>query len=128
MWDPTTGKPFTDAEVKKIIDASAPYWCEGLSILGGEPTAPWNIKSATELARLFKQAYPQKTVWAWSGRLKSEIEKLEGGEDFLASIDVLIDGPFIQERKDISLKWRGSSNQRLWRKVCGEWMLEDPMM
>lgn len=118
IWSPYTGKPFTGKTIDKIIEVSKPYWCWGLSILGGEPSASWNIQSAIKLARAFKAAYPGKDVWCWSGRTLEEIEKLKYGPDLLLSIDCLVDGRFIEELKDISLKWRGSSNQRVLKK-CG---------
>lgn len=129
IWSPEKGKDFTEETVEKIIKVSKPFWCEGLSILGGEPTAPWNIETATSLAKAFKAAFPSKDVWAWSGRYKDAIEKLDKGPAFLDAIDVLIDGPFIEELKDMSLRWKGSSNQRLWRKTNGVWFHDtDPMM
>lgn len=77
-------------------------------MLGGEPTASWNIESCIRLAKAFKAAYPNKDIWMWSGRLLSDIEKLEHGPELLSLVDTLIDGPFIEELKDLSLKWRGS--------------------
>lgn len=129
IWNPDTGKPFTEETVEKIIRTSKPAWCEGLSILGGEPTAPWNIETAIKLAKRFKAAYPEKDIWLWSGRYMDAIERLEHGKELLDAIDVLIDGPFVESLKDVSLRFRGSSNQRTWVKTDGRWLLQcDPMM
>lgn len=125
-WSPKAGKPFTEEIIRKIITVSEPYWCEGLSILGGEPTAPWNIKSAIELAKKFKKAYPNKDVWMWSGRYIEEIEQLKHGRELLEVVDVLIDGPFEEDKKDLSLKWMGSSNQRIINTK--KWLKDHPTL
>ena len=106
IWDPSVGKPFTQETVKKIIDVSSPYWCEGLSILGGEPTADWNIEAVIDLAKQFKEAYPSKDIWMWSGRYMGEIASKQWACRLLPNIDVLIDGPFVESLKDISLLWK----------------------
>jgi len=130
IWDPSTGKLFTQETIDKIIKTASPDWCEGLSILGGEPTADWNIEAVIDLAKQFKQAYPSKNIWMWSGRYMNEIASKSWAERLLSNIDVLIDGPFVESLKDLSLVWRGSSNQRLWRKDKeGTWrMTSDPML
>lgn len=91
IWSPETGQPFTQATIDKIIRTSAPEWCAGLSILGGEPTASYNIDAVIELAKQFRKIYPEKNIWMWSGRYKEEIEKLPNGKKLLKYIDVLVD-------------------------------------
>ena len=109
-WDWDTGKEFTDEEIDKIIDLAKFDHINGLSILGGEPMHPKNIEGATKLAKRFKEVYPNKTIWAWSGFLFDEyINKKE----ICKYLDVLVDGQFVDELKDPTLKWRGSSNQRV---------------
>ena len=80
---------------------------DGLSILGGDPLAPLNAREVLAFCAEFKMKFPDKTIWMWTGRLYEEIE-----ED-LSDIDVLIDGPFIEELYDPELQFRGSSNQRI---------------
>jgi len=75
-------------------------------VLGGEPSAEWNIKDVIKLCRQFKETYPEKTVWLWSGRTIEEIHLLKYGDIMLQYVDMLIDGPFIEVMKDLNLKWR----------------------
>ena len=109
-WDWNTGKEFTDEEIDKIIDLAKFDHINGLSILGGEPMHPKNIEGATKLAKRFREVYPNKTIWAWSGFLFDEyINKKEISK----YLDVLVDGQFVEELRNPNLKWRGSSNQRV---------------
>ncbi len=112
-----TGKTFTQETIEKIIKVSNHDWCEGLSLLGGEPTASYNIESAIELCRAFKSEYPYKDIWMWSGRRLEEIKELKHGEELLQLIDYLVDGRFEEDKKDLSLKFKGSSNQRILKKM-----------
>ena len=117
IWSPSTGKLFTSEVIEKILKTSKPYWCQGLSILGGEPTAEYNIEAVIRLAKAFKEAYTDKDIWVWSGRTLEEIECLEHGKELLSTIDYLIDGRFEEDKKDMSLKFRGSSNQRIFERM-----------
>jgi anaerobic ribonucleoside-triphosphate reductase activating protein len=117
IWEPTTGRPFTSETVEKILKTASPEWCKGLSILGGEPTASYNIESAVSLAKVFKEVYPEKDIWLWSGRQLEEIKCLKHGKELLSTIDFLVDGRFEEEKKDISLHFRGSSNQRIFERM-----------
>ena len=109
-WDWNEGLEFTDSEIDKIIDLAKADHTAGLSILGGEPMHPKNIEGATKLAKRFKEVYPNKTIWAWSGFLFDEyINKKE----ICKYLDVLVDGQFVDELRNPNLKWRGSSNQRV---------------
>ena len=109
-WDWDYGKEFTDEEIEKVIDLAKFDHITGLSILGGEPMHPNNIEGATKLAKRFKEVYPNKTIWAWSGFLFDEyINKKE----IAKYLDVLVDGQFVDELRNPNLKWRGSSNQRV---------------
>ena len=109
-WDWDLGQEFTDEEIDKVIDLAKADHIAGLSILGGEPMHPNNIEGATKLAKRFKEVYPNKTIWAWSGFLFDEyINKKE----IAKYLDVLVDGQFVDELRNPNLKWRGSSNQRV---------------
>lgn len=119
-WDFGFGQPF-DKPVRNAIFASCqPDYIAGLSLLGGEPMEPANQRALVTFVRNFKALYPQKTVWCYSGYT---FEQLTGGEpsrarcevtdELLGYLDVLVDGEFVQELYDISLRFRGSSNQRL---------------
>ena len=109
-WDFNGGLEFTDEEIDTIIDLAKADHITGLSILGGEPMHPKNIEATTKLAKKFKEAYPNKTIWSWSGFLFDEYLK---DKEVVKYLDVLVDGQYIDELNDPTLKWRGSSNQRV---------------
>ncbi len=103
------GQEFTDDVLQKILDLCQPDFIAGLSILGGEPMHPTNIGGTERLAKAFKERFPNKTVWVWSGFLFEQL----AGKGALNYIDVLVDGQFVEEKKNLGLKFRGSSNQRI---------------
>ena len=109
-WDFRGGKEFTDSTIKEILDYADKDHIEGLSILGGEPLHPKNIEGTARLAKAFKERYPNKNVWVWTGYLFEELSK---DEEVFKYIDVLVDGRYVDELHDFNLKWRGSSNQRV---------------
>ena len=104
------GKEFTDVTIKRILELCDNENIEGLSILGGEPMHPQNIEGTTKLAKAFKDKYPNKTLWIWTGFL---FDKDLHEKDILNYADVIVDGQFKDELKDPRLKWKGSSNQRV---------------
>lgn len=118
-WDFQYGEPFTQETVQIILDMLAPEHVRGLTLLGGEPFEPQNQPAIVELLRQVKQKYPDKSVWAFSGYLfdKHILAKKLGPWDvtreYLSYVDVLVDGPFVLEKKDLRLRFRGSSNQRI---------------
>ena len=109
-WDFDGGKDFTDEQIDTIIDLAKPDHISGLSILGGEPMHPKNIEATTKLAKRFKEVYPNKTIWSWSGFL---FDKDLKDKEVVKYIDVLVDGQYKDELHDPTLKWKGSSNQRV---------------
>ena len=118
-WDFQYGEPFTQVTIDHILRLLAPAHVKGLTLLGGEPFEPQNQLPIVELLRQVKQKYPEKSVWAFSGylfdkdMLAGKLGPWEITKEFLSYLDVLVDGPFVQEKKDLSLRFRGSSNQRL---------------
>ena len=108
-WDFEGGKEFTDDTVNKVLDLSNKEHIVGLSILGGEPMHPVNIEGTTKLAKAFKEKYPNKDIWVWSGFRYEDLK----GKDVFKYIDVLVDGQYVDELHNPTLKWRGSSNQRV---------------
>ena len=111
-WDPKKGKDFTSKEEDLIIELCKDEHCAGLSLLGGEPLLAENIVALEHLLHRFREECPGKTVWLWTGYT---IETLTIGRVNVARLcDTIIDGPFIQEKKDLSLFYAGSTNQRLW--------------
>lgn len=103
------GQEFTDETIEHILALAEKDYIVGLSILGGEPMHPKNIDSTGRLAKAFREKFPNKTVWVWTGFLFDNLKD----KDALKYIDVLVDGQFVEELKDPRLKFRGSSNQRL---------------
>ncbi len=118
-WDFLAGKPFDESEQEKVLGSLEPGYVDGISILGGEPTEPENAQAlAPFLERLRERYGSDKSVWLYSGRTW---EQLTGKGDhaspdmarILSCTDVLVDGPFVQALYDITLRFRGSSNQRI---------------
>ncbi len=103
------GKEFTDETINRVLELCANENVEGLSILGGEPMHPKNIDGTTRLAKFFKEKYPNKTLWAWSGFLYETLMDKE----ILKYLDVLVDGQYVDDLSNPLLKWKGSSNQRV---------------
>lgn len=119
-WDFQYGKPFTSETAEYIIKSSEPNWIAGLSVLGGEPFEPENQKPLLDFIKKFKKALPNKNIWCYSGFTFEEITGktpsrafTENSVELLKNIDILVDGRFIKEKKNISLKFRGSENQRI---------------
>ena len=109
------GKLFTTMDMDKIIQLAKEDYICGLSILGGEPLHPNNIKSVSMIAEYFKYKYPNKTIWVWTGFKIEDLlkRKEEDLHNIFNYIDVLVDGQFEIEHKDIRLKYCGSTNQRV---------------
>lgn len=108
-WDFKAGKEFNDDVINKVLDLASLPHIVGLSILGGEPMHPNNREGTIKLAKAFKKRYPNKDIWVWSGYLFDELKDIEG----LSYIDTLVDGRFVLEQANPTLKFRGSSNQRV---------------
>ena len=114
-WDFDYGKEFSYNTLKEILDSLKPDYIAGLSILGGEPLDYKNINTISTIVEVVRKSFPNKSIWVYTGYTYEEL--LERNNLFtsliLNKIDVLVDGKFIEELKDISLKFRGSSNQRI---------------
>lgn len=116
--DPDFGKPFDDKAKKKIFKELEHEWCRGLSLLGGEPLSKLsdNRKTVIAFAKEVKEKFPAKDIALWSGYTLEEIQADSTMKDILKYIDVLVDGPFIEEQKDLSIPFRGSRNQRILKR------------
>ena len=118
-WDFSYGKPFTQETIDEILTMLAPDRIRGLTLLGGEPFEPQNQGPVLELLRKIKNKYPHKSIWAFSGYLfdkdilSGRLGDRETTMEYLSYLDVLVDGPFVMAKKDLNLRFRGSSNQRL---------------
>lgn len=118
-WDFDYGEPFTVHTENKIMDMLKPSFISGLTVLGGEPFEPSNQTALLPFLERVKKTYPDKTIWLYSGFTFEEMftpgvrANTDIVQDILRQADVLVDGKFVQELKDITLKFRGSSNQRI---------------
>lgn len=118
-WDFQYGDPFTEETEQLILDMLKPDHIKGITLLGGEPFEPQNQPALVGLLRKIRENYPQKSIWVFSGYLfendilAGRLGPKEITDEFLSYIDVLVDGPFVEAKKDLMLRFRGSSNQRL---------------
>ena len=118
-WDFQYGEPFTQQTIDGILQMLKPGYIRGLTLLGGEPFEPENQEPVVELLRQIKEKYPKKSIWAFSGYLFDR-DILSGRlgdwnitREYLSYLDVLVDGPFVEAKKNLSLRFRGSENQRI---------------
>ena len=118
-WDFDYGEPFTEETQEQILEWLEPSYVNGLTLLGGEPFEPENQRALVPFLRRVRERYPQKTIWSFSGFTLEELKdencrgRCEVTDEMLSLLDVLVDGRFVEELKNISLRFRGSSNQRL---------------
>lgn len=104
------GKEFNDETIERVLELCENENIEGLSILGGEPMHPQNIEGTTKLAKAFKEKYPNKNIWAWTG---FQFDKNLKDTEVVKYLDVLVDGQYIDALHNPTLHWKGSSNQRV---------------
>ena len=118
-WDFAYGKPFDQTVIDRILADLAPDFISGLTLLGGEPFDPRNQSAVLDLLRQVKSHYPEKSIWAFTGYIFDR-DLLPGNvgdpaitREYLEHLDVLVDGPFVEAEKNLTLRFRGSANQRL---------------
>ena len=118
-WDFNYGSEYTEATQNEILQALAPSYIKGLTLLGGEPFEPQNQPTLLKLCKKVKEQYPNKTIWCYTG-YNYEMDILAGRlgdheitDAMIHLIDVLVDGPYVEELRNIRLKFRGSENQRV---------------
>lgn len=118
-WDFNYGEPFTEKEEQKILEALKPDYIKGFSLLGGEPFEKSNQEVLSEFLPKIKEAYPEKTIWCYTGYdfekdlLTGRITDKEITDKMLSCIDILVDGKFVEELKNLKLRFKGSENQRI---------------
>lgn len=119
-WDFSAGKPFTESDFQKLIYYLGLPYCDGLTLLGGEPLHPRNVLGEADLVTAVRMAYPEKSIWCYTGytmeelwvRMRDNPQGKSALSRLLKNIDVLVDGRFEIDKKDIKLRFAGSSNQR----------------
>ena len=119
-WDFNYGDPYTEKTEEEIIRALSPPWIQGFSLLGGEPMEPENESVLRQLLSRIRVELPEKDIWLYTGYRVEQVI----GSPLLKLVDVMVDGPFEEEEKDISLSFRGSRNQRILRLPDGEELTE----
>ena len=118
-WDFNFGHPFTEQTQQQVLEMLAPDYISGLTLLGGEPFEPQNQRALLPFVKRVRREFPDKSIWAFSGFTFEQLidpkahPHCEKTQELLSLIDVLVDGRFVEELKDITLRFRGSSNQRL---------------
>ena len=118
-WDFAYGQPFTQDTIDSILNMLKPPHIKGLTLLGGEPFEPQNQPAVVELLRQVKANYPEKSIWAYSGYLfdrdilAGKLGPKEITDEYVSYLDVIVDGRFVLSKKNLSLRFRGSENQRL---------------
>ena len=108
-WDVKGGLPFDEAAKEELFEALAPSWISGVTFSGGDPLHWQNRKETGALIEEIHKKFPEKTIWLYTGFLWEDIKDLP----FLKYVDVLVDGPFVEAEKDVTLHWKGSANQRV---------------
>lgn len=118
-WDFAYGTEFTGETEEMLLQLLQPSYIAGLTVLGGEPFEPSNQRGLLPVLKKVKERYPQKNIWCYTGYLlekellKTSRARCEVTDEMLSMIDVLVDGEFVEEKKNISLQFRGSENQRV---------------
>jgi len=122
-WNPDSGYPVRIEDVWTIIERVDKDYCDGLTLSGGDPMYPDNRSEILALCKLFRRAFGStKTIWMYTGYIFAEIK----GDPVLDYIDVIVDGEYVEEQRNVNRQWCGSENQRIWRKINGEWIMEEP--
>lgn len=110
------GEDFTEEILEDILEKLGQSWITGLSLIGGDPMEPANQETVLDIVEAAKERYPEKEIWIWTGRtIDKTLEWTDYTEDILKNVDVMIDGPFINKKKNLAIKYRGSTNQRVIR-------------
>lgn len=118
-WDFDFGEPFTEETEEKLLQMLKPDYINGLTLLGGEPMEPQNQRALVPFLKRVREAYPNKNIWCFTGftygilKTDGSHPRCEVTDEMLSLIDVLVDGRYVDELKDLTLQFRGSSNQRL---------------
>lgn len=108
-WDICGGIPFDEAAKKELFEALEPDYISGITFSGGDPLHMQNRGEVGELIKEVREKYPNKTIWVYTGYTWDDVKDLP----YLQYVDVLVDGPFVEELKDVTLHWKGSANQRV---------------
>ena len=127
-WDKNSGKLFDDDAKQELFESLNHSYVKGLTLTGGHPLEPYNLPDIVDLMKEIKTRFPDKDIWVYTGRTMNSLQMPTRNieqtylQRVLEYADVIVDGPFIESKKDITLRFRGSSNQNIWVKNDdGEW-------
>ena len=112
-WSFDNGNQFDKSAMGEIMQALDREYIEGFTVLGGEPFEDENTGAVYHVIRKVRNMFPKKSIWCYSGFTFEELKEKEGARNILEMIDVLVDGPFVEEKKNLKLRFRGSENQRI---------------
>lgn len=118
-WDFCFGQPYTEETEMELLELLEPDYIQGFTLLGGEPFEPENQEVLSGLLKRIREKFPEKDIWCYTGYLwDADLQKggkvyTENTDEMLSCVDVLVDGEFIEEEKDLTLRFRGSRNQRI---------------
>lgn len=121
-WNFDCGKPFNEEAMEILLKEISHPLIDGLTLLGGEPTADANIDTEIKIAKKVKEKFSDKNIWLYSGHKLEELLKNEKAKQLLTYCDVVVDGRFIESKRNITLKFRGSTNQIIWEKKDDKWV------
>lgn len=124
-WNPEAGSKFDENAKNELFRELEKDWCSGITFSGGDPLFEGNRREVIDLSSEIKERFPNKTIWLYTGYTLKEINEESSMSEILPLLDVLIDGEFMEELADPSLHWRGSSNQKIWRKSCNGELKEE---
>lgn len=116
-WDENSGQPFDEKAKEQLFEVLDHSYIAGLTLSGGDPLFPSNREPVTELVKEVKDRFPDKNIWLYTGYTMEQIKDLP----VLSYVDVIVDGRFEIDKRDITLASKGSSNQMIWKKSGGQW-------
>lgn len=121
-WDIKSGILFDKNAENELFEALSKDWVAGITFTGGDPLHAENLSTVQMLVNKVKQTMPQKTIWLYTGYTLQECQKHSLRNEIINKCDYIIDGEYIDEKRDVTLKWRGSSNQRIWYNNNSVWV------
>lgn len=120
-WNINSGIPFDEEAEKELLEALEKNYISGITFTGGDPLHENNLECVLNLVNKIRLLMPNKTIWLYTGYTLTECLSHPTRQEIISKCDIIVDGRYVDELKDITLKWRGSSNQKIWEKRNGEW-------
>lgn len=135
-WDFNAGVPFTEETMQELLETLDKPYISRLTLSGGHPLEPENLPTVYNIVKTVREKFPNKSIWIYSGMTMSQIKEIDNFYekreinrpspfDVVNMCNTLVDGKYIDELRDISLSFRGSSNQRIWEKQNGMWFYKE---